>query len=474
MKRCLAGLVISAGFIALAGNSPAETLLPRALCEEATPMLPTDWLAESVKKVTPQQANLLTRAQATLLGNMVSGDAWKPYRGFMPSLGTYRGIWNWDSAFHAVAVSHWDAELAREQFEIVFSKQLPNGELPDVIWENGTMVTSSTKPPVMAWAVAVVDRRSPDTKFLQEIYPKLAKLGGFWLKERGGATDGLFYYAGADVGYDSGWDDAIRWDRGYRTSKSDDHRLWAIDLNCYMVMHYRAMAYLAGRLDLRQDQAIWLKKADALAKRINARLWDNQIGFYVDRDRLTGKNGPALSPAGFMPLFVRIASPERAARVAKLAADPQKFFPGMPTAAYDTPGYESRGYWRGPAWLNTSYFAIKGLQEYGCTQLAGTMRSLLLAWIAHDPSTIWEYYDSKTGNGAGARGFGWSAAFTIAFILDWDNDNLTWLFPEARKLPAADIPALPRGALLECQDRDALTRLLRLSPDFADDSCHIR
>ena len=165
MKRCLAGLVISAGFIALAGNSPAETLLPRALCEEATPMLPTDWLAESVKKVTPQQANLLTRAQATLLGNMVSGDAWKPYRGFMPSLGTYRGIWNWDSAFHAVAVSHWDAELAREQFEIVFSKQLPNGELPDVIWENGTMVTSSTKPPVMAWAVAVVDRRSPTRSF---------------------------------------------------------------------------------------------------------------------------------------------------------------------------------------------------------------------------------------------------------------------------------------------------------------------
>ena len=319
MKRCLAGLVISAGFIALAGNSPAETLLPRALCEEATPMLPTDWLAESVKKVTPQQANLLTRAQATLLGNMVSGDAWKPYRGFMPSLGTYRGIWNWDSAFHAVAVSHWDAELAREQFEIVFSKQLPNGELPDVIWENGTMVTSSTKPPVMAWAVAVVDRRSPDTKFLQEIYPKLAKLGGFWLKSGVGQRTGCFITRGRMLAMIRVAGRRLRWDRGYRHSKSDDHRLWAIDLNCYMVMHYRAMAYLAGRLDLRQDQAIWLKKADALAKRINARLWDNQIGFYVDRDRLTGKNGPALSPAGFMPLFVRIASPERAARVAKLA-----------------------------------------------------------------------------------------------------------------------------------------------------------
>src|ERR1035437_10856990 len=89
----------------------------------------------------------------------------------MPSLGTYRGIWNWDSAFHAVGISHWDPELAREQFKILFGKQLPNGALPDVIWEKGGMVTTFTKPPVMAWAGAVVDRRSPEIQFLQEIYP---------------------------------------------------------------------------------------------------------------------------------------------------------------------------------------------------------------------------------------------------------------------------------------------------------------
>lgn len=166
------------------------------------------------------------------------------------------------------------------------------------------------------------------------------------------------------------------------------------------------------------------------------------MGFYVDRDRVTGKNGPALSPAGFMPLFVHIASPERATRVVKLAADPQKFFPGMPTAAYDTPGYDGRDMWRGPAWVNISYFAIKGIQEYGYTKLAETMRSTLLDWVTWDPSTIWEYYDPKTGDGAGAKGFGWSAAFTITFILDWDNDNLTWFFPVAPKL-SGDVPTVP-------------------------------
>jgi neutral trehalase len=105
-----------------------------------------------------------------------------------------------------------------------------------------------------------------------------------------------------------------------------------------------------------------------------------------------------------MPLFIRIASPERAARVAKVAADPAKFFPGMPTAAYDTPGYESRGYWRGSTWLNTSYFSLKGLQEYGHDQLAEKMRSTLLTWMSRNPSDLFEHYDSKTGEGEGAKG----------------------------------------------------------------------
>lgn len=409
---------------------------PSAVAPAAEPARPGDasespaarWLTENSRRLSPQQAELLQRAQATLLGNVVSLPAWKPYRGVEPSLATYKGIWNWDSAFHAMAISQWDSTLAREQFDILFSHQQPSGALPDVVWAKGGMVTTITKPPVMAWAIAVVDHRSPDTEYLRKMYPKLVHLGEFFLRERGGAADGLFYYAGEDTGEDSGWDDSIRWDDGYRKSSSNEHRLWAVDLNCYMVMHDRAMAYIAGRLGLLQEEEAWKKAATELASRINEKLWDDKLGFYVDRDRVTGKNGPALSPAGFMPLFVRIASPERAARMEKLAADPAKFFPGMPTAAYDTHGFMSHGYWRGSTWLNTSYFALKGLDQYGYAETAETMRSELLAAVARDRSTIWEYYDSRNGDGAGARGLGWSAAFTIAFLLDWDNDNLTWLF----------------------------------------------
>ncbi len=385
------------------------------------------WLNSEASRVTPAEFKLLSRAQNTLLGNLVLSDAWKPYSGIVPSLGSYKGVWNWDAAFHAIAVSHWDGQLAREQIEILFSRQQPDGRLPDVIFQDGRIVTTITKPPVMAWAVAVIDHRAPNDDFLRTMYPKLRKLGDYWLNEHGGKSDGLFYYSDADTGEESGWDNSIRWDDGYRMSKTDGHRLWAIDLNCFMVMHYDAMAYLAGRLHLRKEQEQWLNEARTLSDRINEKLWDEKLGFYVDRDRVTGKIGPALSPAGFMPLFAHIANKKRAARMAKLAASTEYFYPGMPTAAYNTPGYESHGYWRGSAWLNTSYFALKGLQEYGYSDLAQTMRSQLLDWVTRNPS-IREYYDSRSGEGAGAKGFGWSAAFTISLILDWDNDHLTWLF----------------------------------------------
>lgn len=375
----------------------------------------------------------MKRAQATLLGNLVEGDAWKPYRGVMPSLGTYRGIWNWDSAFHAMALSQWDPKLARDQFRILFDKQLASGMLPDVIFEDGKMVTDFTKPPVMAWAVAVVDRRSPDVDFLKDIYPKLVCLGGFFERERGGESDGLFFYAGGHAGNESGWDNAVRWDGGYQLSRSDEKRLWAIDLNCYMVSHYRALVHIAGQLGKPGEAQAWLGKASELGERINERLWDEELGFYVDRDRITEAAGPALSPAGFMPLFVRIAPPERAGCMAKLAADPAKFYPGMPTAAYDTPGFDPTDMWRGPAWLNTSFFALKGLKDYGHGALAEEMRATLLSWVARDKATIYEYYEPRFGHGLAATGFGWSAAFVLSFLLDWDNDNLTWMFREAPK-----------------------------------------
>jgi putative isomerase len=375
----------------------------------------TAWLDKQKEKVSHRDADLLRRSQETLYANILDGQ-WRPLRGISPSPFKYRGVWNWDAAFHALAISRWDAKLAREQIQIFLDNQLPSGGMIDVIWEKEGMVVEFGKPPVMPWIWAMVDRRSPDDAYLKQAYPKFVKYVKYWEQERSGKEDGLFHYGGPMPNLEAGWDDSVRWDNGAGN-------LWAIDLNCYMVLTYRSMAYMADRLALPEEKKQWLAKADALGKRIDENLWDDDAKAYVDRDRESKKFSGVLTPASFMPLFVKIAPPERAKAMNALAKNPQKFFPGFPCVAYDNPNYKSEAYWRGPTWVNISYMAMKGLKRYGYDETAQTCREQLLAWCNENSDHLWEYYDSKSGKGIGAEQYGWTAAFVIEFILNWDSSD---------------------------------------------------
>ena len=382
------------------------------------------WLASLSNHVSPRDLALLERAAVTLQSNVLQPQPgqtlpWAPHPGIIPSPAGYRGVWNWDAAFHAVGVSRWDPELAREQVRILLEAQLPFGALPDVIFEEGNVVTAFGKPPVMPWALEQVDRRAPDDAFLAWAYPRFVAYERHWHASR--QAGDLFHYDSADedpdlrdknAALESGWDNSVRWDQGAR-------RWWAVDLNSYMVLLYRAMAYFAGRLGRPGEQAAYQAQAERQAERLDALLYDPSRGCYADRDFTTLEFSPVLSPASFVPLYVGAAPAERAASMARLAADPAKFHPGLPTVAYDDPAYASTGYWRGPCWLNTAYFAAKGLKDCGFTALAEDFRGTILGWAARDPDFLFEYYDTRSGQGLGARQFGWSAAFVIEFILNW-------------------------------------------------------
>jgi putative isomerase len=407
VKVCCA---LSCGVALVAAETERTTLGPQKPSPAAI-----RWLEQQKTKVSPRDGELLRRAQETLYANILDGQ-WRPLRGISPSPYQYRGVWNWDGAFHAMAVSHWDVQLAREQIQVFLERQLPSGGFDDVVWEKEGVVDAFGKPPVLVWACAIMDRRSPDVDYLKRIYPKFAANAKFWERDRGGDQDGLFHYGGPSPNLEAGWDDSVRWDNGAGN-------LWAIDLNCYMIMTYRSLAYMADRLSLPMEKQKWLDKAETLGKRINERLWNDAAQAYMDRDRTSKNFTGVLTPASFMPLYVKIATPQRAKAMNDLAKDAKKFFPGMPSVAYDNPKYKSDAYWRGPTWYNISYMALKGLKRYGYKETAQAGREQLLAWCHQNRDHLWEYYDSKSGKGKGARQYGWTAAFLIEFISGWTSDD---------------------------------------------------
>ena len=384
------------------------------------------WLNQFYGKLPCGDYSLLDRAVRTLLGNiLVPGEGktlpWAPWRGITPSVMGFRGVWNWDSAFHAVGVSRWDAGLAREQILMFLERQQPSGLLPDVVFEDGRIADNFGKPPVMPWAAMTIDRRAPDDGFLRKVYPKFVLYESHWRKNRGGDRHGLFNYDAVDADpdkrltdakYESGWDNAVRWDGGI-------YEVWPVDLNCFMVKLYQALAHMAGRLKLPQDVGRWEKAGTELARLIETRLWDEAAGAYLDFDFGKKKFVDALSPASFMPLYVGVASTARAGMMARIAASPKKFNPGWPSVAYDNPHFDPTGYWRGRTWLNVAYFALKGLKDYGFDEVADTGRDTLLSWVRNTPAYIHENYHPLTGAPLGAGQFGWSAVFMIEFILNW-------------------------------------------------------
>lgn len=389
-----------------------------------------EWLAGFYGRVPFADYTLLDRSARTLLGNILHGTKdkplpWHPWRGITPSHIGFRGIWNWDTAFHAIGVCRWDPELAREQIRMFLSFQKPDGLLPDVVFEDGRIVDNFGKPPVMPWAAMIVNQRDPDVAFIRSVYEPFVRYEHHWCVNRGGARDGLFHYNSTHPDpkirlvhamYETGWDNSVRWDNGL-------YELWAIDLNCFMVMLYRAMAYFADLLRLPDDVEKWKLREKTIAALIEEKLFDDESGAYLDYDFGTGKFVQVLTPASFMPLYTGIASRKHADAMAKIGGNRRKFTPGWPTVAYDHPAFDPNSYWRGRTWLNVAYFALKGLKDYGQSNIAEEGRQTLLNWVRGEPAFICENYNSQTGQWVGVQHFSWSAVFTIEFLLNWDRSD---------------------------------------------------
>ena len=365
-------------------------------------------------KITAEQAEkLLEKTRKILRANTYdkTGYPWDGYTMIFPAYGPFPGIWNWDSAFHAIGMIPYDMSLAKDQVEGFLKFQMDNGMLPDVIFEDGRIADTYSKPPVMAYAAMRVFEASGDSEFAERVYPKLEKNTRFWERER--KSGELFHYD-ADrsdgcgdeeylkrVCFETGWDNSPRWDGG------KPQNLWTVDLNCYMVMTYRAMSKLAGAAGA--DTSEWDKKASELSQLIEQRLWNEKLLAYTDYDFVKGEYSDTLTPASFMPLYAGISSAEHAANMEKIAKD--HFMPGMPTVAYTDPSFEIDAYWRGSSWLNVAYFAAKGLKDYGFDETADTIRNTLLCWVYNDGEDVHENYNPVTGEGLCAARFSWSCVF---------------------------------------------------------------
>jgi hypothetical protein len=351
--------------------------------------------------------------------------------------------WSWGhdgQVFHEslsmLAYALFDAQDAMESQRVFMEAQDPDGYMP---YRVGPYVVRTfpvagertSSAPFFAWTSWEVYRTArdlartrsgggadaPARAFLREAFAAGERFVSFWLDRRDADHDGLLEWGGHAV-LESVRDSQVPiWDLLGRDDPRAPSLVEALDLNCMVVSEMKALAAMAQELGDAPAAARWRRRADELAARVNAAMWDPQTGFYYNVDRAT--NGftvktPAGAPLdlrrkeiiGFLPLWAGIAPPERAAALVKHLTNPAEFWRryGVPTLAADDPGYEPFVtrccQWNGAVWLEWNYLVFDGLRRYGYRRearelgermveaAAGQLRRNHRFWESYSPDQV--------------------------------------------------------------------------------------
>ncbi|MDF1556420.1 MAG: hypothetical protein P1P84_25360, partial [Deferrisomatales bacterium] len=217
----------------------------------------------------------------------------------------------WDQAFHCVALTLVDLDLAKEQVEVLLSHryQHPNGQLPAYEWAFGDV-----NPPLQAWAALECfaserDRRGAgDRDFLQRVFHKLLLNYPWWLNRKD--PDGRAVFEGGFLGLDniSVYDRSRPLPPGYSLKQADASGWMAM-----YALNLTAMAIeLAQNDPAYEDLAIQLhSQFFAIAEAMHGwggsdvSLWDPEDRFFKDAVATPGGSHPlsVFSWVGLIPLF---------------------------------------------------------------------------------------------------------------------------------------------------------------------------
>ncbi|MFE1930750.1 trehalase family glycosidase [Streptomyces sp. NPDC059474] len=422
------------------------------------------YVRDVTRGVPADRRRMAVKSLETLVTNRRSAAGQIKHDGITPSI-SYKwftgGLWAWDTWKQAVGTARFDPRLAQSQIRSMFDWQIrPDsrtrpqdaGMIPDAIFYNdparggGNWNERNSKPPLAAWAVWEVYRRSGDTAFLREMYPKLAAYQDWWYRNRDHDHNGLAEY-GATVdpandspeqrrqaaAWESGMDNAPRYDAALGTSvvanRAPDGTLLgyslaqeSVDLNAYLAADQGYLARIAAVVGHGRDARRWKEKSAATHALVRKTMYDPADGWFHDTALGTGKPLTARGRGieGAIPLWTGTASAAQARTVRARLTDPGEFATGVPfpTVAKSSPYFSPTAYWRGPVWLDQAYFALGGLRRYGYGKDADALTDRLLAHASglSGNGPIMENYDPVTGAPLNSPHFSWSAALLLPML----------------------------------------------------------
>lgn len=376
---------------------------------------------------------VMVKAMITLVSNWRTPAGDILHDGCYPSYCGFFGVWSWDSWKHASATALFNPELAKNEIRCLFDYQAENGMIPDYVSRFKERINwRDTKPPLAAWAVMNVYENTGDKAFVEEMFDKLYKYHQWWYTDRDHDKNGVCEYGSTDgtliaAAWESGMDNGVRFDEA-EMLKNEPENAWSMNqenicLNSFLYAEKGYLAKMAQMLGKNELADKLTQEAKALKEHIQTKMFDPETGFFYDTRIGTGEFIKVMGAECWLPLWAGIATPEQARQVLDKMLDPTKFNSTVPLGTLEISHLRfrpTRGYWRGPVWIDQVYFGVMGLRKYEFDKEADMFVRKYIAnaqgLLTDGP--IHENYNPLTGETLNCPNFGWSSAVTLRMLLN--------------------------------------------------------
>lgn len=395
--------------------------------------------------------------------NTITGySKWKDteYRFIAPANREYTFQFYWDTAFHSIVLSHFDILRAKSEIRNFLKAQWPSGFLPHIIfWGDRRILphwayiesalslrpktTSITQPPVFPIAVEQIYRKDKDKSFLKEVLTPLARGHRWLLENRDPDHDYLISIISPN---ESGLDElpvfqivagytgleTARLHFAYRRAdilnqryKFNDAKILEKDyfnveevlFNTIFCESARSLSRLFKEIDNEPESAFFSIVANNCENAIIEKCWNRKDEIFYSLFTKSENQAQVKTVASLLPIFLDgLTGDKLAVLVDKHLTNSKEFFTPFPFPSVskdekyyvpgDTPKHQLKLLWRGPTWIATNWFVVKGLQKHGYHKLAKEVISKMSNMIQREGFR--EYYNPETGEGYRRKDFGWS------------------------------------------------------------------
>jgi hypothetical protein len=417
---------------------------------------------------------LLAQAEAVLRANDVGGAYTKP------SGRLYPHQWNWDSAFVTIGWAHIDWDRAVREIDSLLAGQWTTGMLPHIrynpdvadyapgpewwtdvpVRRPGEVTSGISQPLVVPTAVYVAGLLQPDPdrrlEWWARIFTPLRDAVAYFAEHRTVPGSPLIIIVHP---WESGLDNSPHWDfavrAGHRPSRpyrrvdttlvAAEERPQRPDYDLYMYLveliarhGYDMHAYLSQTpfaVYGAMFNAIWYRAAvdlntiaaalgrppavpssalDEFRAAFTSTLWNAGEELFLDFDVQAGRQIPVVGAAGLTAIFAGLVDAEQAGRMLARYVARSAGCRLLPSVPPDQDTFEPSRYHRGPVWVQTNWFIARGLDELGLHSDARALADATVNLVR--TNGFHEYFDARTGRGAGDGQFSWTAALTLDLL----------------------------------------------------------